>query len=190
MLPVVEPVHANTRLIAIIGTVPARFLPEHTPLAVAFGDQVNGLVTLTIVDTRKSRLVRLPVEELHTVYHVGGQIAGGHFGVVAKERLAIQQHPLHIPSLCFHIAIAVYLHAGQFFQQIFDLCVGLCFERIGIELDRIAPDGNGRAFLHNNHFAQRLRLRLKKQRTQHDLRFFGRNGHANGFCTIPHKRNQ
>jgi hypothetical protein len=153
---VIKPVHAQAALVAPVGAHANAVGPEIALALVALGHEVDGALAVAVVHARKSGLVALLVVQLHPVDDVGGQVLGGHFGVVAKERLAVDQHAVHGLALGPKAAVAVYFHARQLFQQRLHGGVGLGFEGPRVEVDGIAAHANGRPLLGDHHFAQLL----------------------------------
>jgi len=77
---------------------------------VFFGDDIQRFYAVAVVDAGEFALVVEVVEDLVAFHDIGGDVAGGEFGVVVKEAFAVDQDPGDGLALGGDIAAGVHLY--------------------------------------------------------------------------------
>ncbi len=132
--------------------------PPKLPVAKrGLGDDIQRLLRVAVVETRKTALFALLVKYLDPVDGIGGQVFEHRVGVGAEEWLAIYEHLLHLLALRLGFARGIDRDARHLANEVAGRGVGVSFEGFRVE-------AGGVAALHGLHFLAR-----------HDDRF---EGHA------------
>lgn len=130
---------------------------------IVFEHEVDGFFAAAIVHACEFGFFRFLVVHLHLFDGIGGQVARGHLGIVAKKLLAIYQHPLHVFAHGFYVAGPVDFHAGQFFQQLFYWRIFAGFKGTGIVFNGIAVEADGNALIAYLHPTELIGFGLEQQ---------------------------
>ena len=120
-------------LVAVTGIELAELALTH----VGFRDDIDRLVPLAVVHTRKFGRIAQLVVDLDLVDRLCGQRLDRRSYVLAEELLAVDEDLLHGLALCLDLAVGNG-DAGHLLEQPFDIGVGRHLEGSGIVAHRIA----------------------------------------------------
>ena len=149
-----EMVEHSPGLISSVQTVSACYVTEPTVFHTLFYSQVDNGFLLPVVDSGQAGKVRFSVYDLQLFDDVHGQVFSSHFGVVREELFTVYQYFGNLFSRMGYFSLAIHLDARQFFQQILDDRIGLCFIRVGIKLHCVFFNYHFGSFAHHYGFLQ------------------------------------
>ena len=126
---IVEDIQARSDIVFIIKPILRRKLSEHPVIHSTTGYQINCLVSFTIIDTTKFRLVTQLIKHLYLINSFCWKVfdCSGH--IASKKLFAINQNFLYRFTLCSHGTI-LNANTRHFFQQVLGHSILCHFIRI------------------------------------------------------------
>ena len=99
--------------------------------------EVDHCLILAVVYAGQSGLLALAVYHLHFRYGLGGEVLGGHLGVVAEEFLAVDEDFRYSLAVGRDASVASHFHARHLLEKVFHHCVVGGVEGVGVEFDGV-----------------------------------------------------
>ena len=139
-------VDVKSSFISAIRTCTCGDLPKHPFLFIFFEFKVDGFLVVAIIEPGQLRLIALFIVDLNLIYSICGKVACGDLGIIAEELLAIHIYFVHFLSLRAYGPVFIHFYAGKFFEHVFHIGVGRCFECAGMVFNGIIFHGYWRGF--------------------------------------------